>query len=213
MFFASENNPKGPNIKHLEDIAFDLSGIPLKFSIPPGNSPESLDKQFDTIQRINIYETDINSYPNADSRLLLSRWFVYKGFLGQNLGSFQLSLNLYYVNNDLDLRNTDILKMYLHEYLTNRCARWNLDTDENAQIHPPESFAKDSINGINYLKYFTSNQHFLANPSFFVTAINDNAYLEFSFRFLSVIDENSKWFKMAKDLEMQIMMSVSIKLK
>jgi hypothetical protein len=53
-------------------------------------------------------------------------------FLGKNLCSFQSSLNLYYVNNELDLRNTGTLKMYLHEYLTNRYARWNVDADEHA---------------------------------------------------------------------------------
>ena len=55
--FRTKNNPKGPDIKRLQQLNFDLVGSRLKFSLPYSND-SSPERKHDVNQSIDIYDID-----------------------------------------------------------------------------------------------------------------------------------------------------------
>ncbi|WP_444996499.1 hypothetical protein [Aliikangiella sp. IMCC44359] len=88
--FYSQKNPKGPNLKHLENLTFDLSGNQLSFSVPYGNWSQLPDPQGKVYLKTNLYDTNQFERFDADNwytnRLIFERHFSYGSFNHPRLG-------------------------------------------------------------------------------------------------------------------------------
>jgi len=213
MIFATKNNPNGPAINKPETHSIDLSGTVLSFSMPEGNSYDKPNPLGTILDTVNIYERSVSSDKNSDSTVLADRWFSYKGFLGEKLGSVNLMLRLYHLDKGkLNLFNNSDFTSYLDQYHKTHFEQWNEGADEFGQILPPASYENFDNNSIKFSHYNINEQQSTILRSLYATPISDNCYIEFMFRYIGVRDTEAAWLKMANTLENNILSSVNIKL-
>lgn len=211
MLIATKNKPKGPNTKQLNQYVIDLSGSKLTFTMPNGNSTDVPNPQGAVLKKINIYENLVGNDENSNCTVLAERWFDYKGFLGENLGSIHFLLRLYHSGSQ-NLFNQNDFGSYLNQYHSDYCKKWNSDADESCQISSPDSYTDFSSNNIDYLHYKIAEQQSSIMQSLYSVPVSSNHYIEVMFRYIGIIDMNAPWLKLANNLENNILSSIDLKL-
>ena len=213
MLFASKKNPNGPAASNLKSYSIDLSGSMLSFELPDGNSFDKPNPQGSIVDTVNIYESSVSRDKNSDSTVLADRWFSYKGFLGEKLGSVNLMLRLYHLDKSkTNLFNKNNFNTYLNQYHSEHFKQWNNEADESCQILAPDTYTDIIKNEIEFSHYKIFEQQSAIIRSLYSTPVSDDCYVEFMFRYIGVKETNSPWLKMANDLENIILSSVNLKL-
>ncbi len=211
MLIATKNKPKGPNTKQLNQYVIDLSGSKLTFTMPDGNSTDIPNTQGTVLAKVNIYENLVGDNKNLNCTVLAERWFDYKGFLGENLGSIHFLLRLYHTGNQ-NLFNQNNFGSYLNQYHSDYCKKWNSDADESCQISSPDSYTVFSSNNIDYLHYKIAEQQSSIMQSLYSVPVTGNHYIEIMFRYIGIKDTNAPWFRLANNLEDNILSSIDLEL-
>jgi len=194
----------------------DLSGIKLQLSIPFGNRYDIPDPAGKFMAKCNIYETPDESYLKDDETnltIVLQRPYKYSGFLGEDLGGLQFNVGLWRTKNkQTNLFDMNKLEKHLNDYLTKTYSKWNKEADEAGQIFSPDEYNVVKINDVEFLHYNIGYAYGVKERSIYSTAITEDCHLDFSFVYISTIDDGEQWHKMAKMTENQIMESVKIEL-
>lgn len=210
MLFATENNPKGPDLKQLQNIAIELSGCKLNFQAPYGNMRSLIDINGILVSHANIYDTNHEQWnENNDYKSLrvFERLFNYSGFIGQGVGNLKLTINAHcLLSKDNNLLSNEAFKNYIKKYTEAYCnVMNNVIKDPLLQLPIPHDFSTTQFNTLNFLHYTIQKPGI--ERSQYHLAIFEDCHLEFIFNYGSPHDKESSWFKMANALEQSIMNS------
>ena len=214
--FHSQKNPKGPNLKHLESLSFDLSGNQLSFSVPSGNCKQLPNPQGEVHPQTNLYaaeqfgkDVEVNWY---SIRTIFNRDLVYTCFTDPSLGSFKLMVMLNKLDNlESNLFTPSKFKTVVKKRTEYACERSNKTKDDAfLKLHPSKTYEFSHIGHEDFLMYEVNFQ--LMPFSHYSIALTHGHFISFGFLYYSVRDGNEAWYLMAKKLERQIMESVKLEL-
>ncbi|WP_444996501.1 hypothetical protein [Aliikangiella sp. IMCC44359] len=213
--FHSQKNPKGPNLKRLEKLVFDLSGNQLSFSVPYGNWFQMPEPQGEIFTKTNLFDlSQFERYKVKDkytNKMIFNRHFSYSCFNHSSIGSFRL---IVIVNKLDDLKDGLFNPQYFHEVVKKQnelsCQLSNEDVDnEFLKILPAKSYQFITLNE-KFLNYEMSYQY---SPYInYSIPLTSEHYIRFGFRYLTHLNNNEPCFLKARKLETQIMESVKLEL-
>jgi hypothetical protein len=213
MLIATKNNPKGPNTNNTQEYLIDLSGCKFKFSMPMGNCYDMPNPQRIVIDKLNIYDYSSDGPEKSYPVLLVDRWFTYKGFLGENLGSvhFLVEVSSDGTAND-NLFDLNKLKFSISSKYEKSLAEFNSTTDEYCKIESPSEYVITEINRQKALRYSIEQLSGTILNFMYAIPITDDRYIELKFQYASVKEQGEPWYKIAKELEKKIISTINISL-
>jgi len=215
MFFATEKNPKGPNIKKSKNFRINLSGTYVQIALPPGNCFDIPNPDGKVIENINVYDPDFYDEQKNEPATRIEvadRFFNFNGFLGQDIGTLHFCANAYRLNkNNINLFNIHDFQKHLKDHVSRYCERFNTKiNNEQLKFTSNDDFSRETINSLDFIKY--SIKTTAERWQFYTTAITDDCYMEFLFRFYTVRETAEPWYLMARRLEDKVMSSVTVEL-
>ncbi len=216
--FRTEKNPKGPDIKRLQHLDFDLVDSRLSFSLPYSNST-FVDRNHKVKQLINIY--DHKSYNSLEinklysiQKLVEKRAYEYSRFNHRGYGMFSFNLNLFRHNQVDNLFDDSLLMEVVSSYVLKENNEWNTKEyiDEDCKLSITQKFQFCSVGGEKYLSYGVAQLYDKVPDLSYIMAISPHHYISFNFSYTSVRNTEDVWYQMAKAIEHQILSSVKLEL-
>ena len=214
--FRTEKNPKGPDIKRLQHLNFDLVDSRLSLSLPYSNST-FVDRNHDVEQSFNIYDSGLYERDDIDDsysyHTLLKRHYEYSRFNHRGYGNIRFGLEVSRINQIENLFEDTQLKNKITLVYTKQNDVFNAKASKNCQISLIHNFEFNRINNENFLCYAESQKLLNNSPQlYFVLPISLHHYVTFSFKHYSVRNTEEVWYQMAKAIEHQILSSVKLEL-
>ncbi len=215
MLFATEKNPKGPNLKQLEDVSIDLSGCKLSLQLPFGNMHSLTEQNGSTLTSTNIYDSNHEKWDennNYRSIELLNRIFNYSAFLGQGIGTLGITINAHcLLRKDKNFFSASVFKEYIKQYSDSFCRVMNhAIKDPLLQFPLPENLNTTLHNELKFVSY--NMQKPGMHYAVYQLPIFEDSHIEFIFKYGSPCDYESSWYKKANELELDILKSVKVAL-
>lgn len=215
MLFATEKNPKGPNLKQLESIEIDLSGCKLSLQLPFGNMHSLTNQNGSLLTSTNIYDSSHEKWDEKNdyrSIELLNRVFNYSAFLGQGVGTLGITINAHcLMKKNKNLFSASAFEEHIKQFSDNFCHAMNLAIkDPLLQFPTPEKITTASFGGLKFVFYTMQKPGM--NYSIYHLPIFDDCHIEFIFKYGSPCDYESRWYKKANELEQDILNSIAITL-
>ena len=215
--FRTEKNPKGPDIKRLQHLNFDLVDSRLSLSLPYSNDT-FLERNHEVKQSINIYNSDLYKLDDIDDtcsyHTLLSRYYEYSRFNHRGYGNIRFDLVVYRINPVPSLFDNASLKNIVKSYVGKRNDAWNNkeDIDEDCKFSISQDYKFGLIGSNEYLSYGKSRMHDRVPRLNYMMAISPHHYVTFFFKYHTVRNTEEVWYQMAKAIEHQILSSVKLEL-
>ncbi len=211
----TEKNPKGPDIKRLQHLNFDLVDSRLSFSLPYSNST-FVDRNHDVELSFNIYDSGLYEPDDVDdsysNHTLLSRHYEYSRFNHRGYGNIRIDVEVSRINQVDNLFEDTQLKNNINYISTRHIDVFNSKAAKDCQLSLTHNIEFNRINHENFLCYGES-QKFANSPRFhFILPISLHHYATFSFVYHTVRNTEEVWCQMAKAIEHQVLSSVKLEL-
>jgi hypothetical protein len=209
MIFSTKKNPKGPNIKKLEQHAFNLSGHVLNLELPAGNCFDIPNPQGQLKHNSNIYNHESLHDKSSTIQIIADRSFKYTGLLGENLGRVRFLMQARLIkDSDVDLTVVDELKKYINNTLDDSFKEWNATADEFAQIEGPEELIERLINANLFIYYEIYSA--TKTRSCYSIAVSHNSFITMEFAYTINRRAEDPWLRVARELEAKVMNSIEV---
>ncbi len=213
--FGTEKNPKGPNVKRLQQLNFDLVDSRLSFSLPYSNDT-FLERNHEVKQSFNIFDHSLYTHSELEElyshKLLLQRHYEYSRFNHRGYGGVNFALKISRHNQVNNLFNTVQLKEIVSIYSTKEIEHWNINADKEWKLRISDDFSYVTIGNEKMLSFGRSQTYDNVPMMFYIIAVAPQHYITFSFNYISVRNTEEVWYQMAKAIEHQILSSVKLEL-
>ncbi|WP_196138806.1 hypothetical protein [Aliikangiella sp. G2MR2-5] len=215
---STNNSPKGPNLKYLESLEFDLSGNRLSLAVPNGNWKQLPNLQGDIELQTNLYDdSQFNRFKKNDndtSKIIFDRFYNYSTFMHPNLGTLHLIMQIVrIIKPNINLFSAEQLREEVKARVESICEESNKDQDDEFLLkQPSKNYQLESLGCEEFLTYQIN--HYSSFDPYYAIPLTSEHFITFGFHYSVNMkrDGEPPWYLMARNLEKQIMQSVKLEL-